>query len=227
VPLFEAGDPADQYFQPEWAPDGKTLYFAHVNYQKLPKDQRYPTYHLYRMAYPDGQPERVAEDGSWPRVSADGSRLAYVTTDPASGWNTLILADPDGKNAKPVVFSGGPNQGIVDAPLFLSDGKFLLFSAPAAAAYQPPSWLETLLGVEVVQAHTVPSEWWRVPLEGGTPVQITHLQASGLYACLSPDGRIVASFSGSGIFVMQTDGTALTMIYNELGGIYGTVSWIP
>ena len=233
-PLFEVSDPADQYFQPEWSPDGKTLYFAHVNYEKLPKDQHYPTFQLYRMAYPDptgalrnGQPELVAENGFWGRVSPDGSRLVFVTTDPASGMNQLVLAEPDGKDAKPLQFTGGPTQGIVDAPIFLPGEKFLLFSAPAAAAYRTPSWLEALLGVEVVQAHEVPSEWWRASVEGGTPVQVTHLQAPGLYACLSPDGRYVASFSGNGIFVMQADGTALTMIYSDLGGIYGTVSWIP
>ena len=225
APLMAAGDPSDQYFQPEWSPDGKTLYFAHVNYDKLPKDQHYPTFALYRMTYPDGQPEQIA-DAFWPRVSPDGTRLVYITTDPATGRNRMVLADPDGKNPRPVTFTGSASQDIIDAPLILPDGKSILFSAPSPQAYQPPSWLEALLGIETAQAHTVPSEWWRVPVDGGEPVQITHIQAPGLYACLSPDGRYIASFSGSGIFVMQSDGTALTMVMNDLGGIYGTVSWI-
>lgn len=224
--LLPAGDPADQYFQPEWAPDGKSLYFAHVNYDQLPKDQKYATYDLYRVDYPDGQPVKIAEKAFWPRVSMDGTRLVYVTVAPLTGRNNLVLADPDGKNPRPVTFTGGTAMDIIDAPIFLPDGQALLFSAPGGQAYQPPSWLESLLGIDIAQAHTEPSEWWRVPVIGGVPVQVTHVQAPGLYACLSPDGRYVASFSGSGIFVMQTDGTALTMVMNDLGGIYGTVSWI-
>jgi hypothetical protein len=49
----------------------------------------------------------------------------------------------------------------------------------------------------------------------------------GLYASCSPDRHYVACFSGYGIFVMNLDGTGATTLLKDLGGIPGTVSWIP
>ena len=66
-----------------------------------------------------------------------------------------------------------------------------------------------------------------MPVGGGVPTQLTHIQAPGLYASISPDNQHIASFSGNGVFVMKPDGTGLTMIVNDVGGIAGTVNWIP
>ena len=45
----------DQYIQAEWSPDGKYIYYVHNNYQNQPVTQHYPTYEIWRMAYPGGQ----------------------------------------------------------------------------------------------------------------------------------------------------------------------------
>jgi Tol biopolymer transport system component len=84
-----------------------------------------------------------------------------------------------------------------------------------------------LFGVGVATAHTVPSDWWSVPIGGGMPTQLTHLAAVGLFGSLSPDGKYIASYSGSGIFVMNLDGTGLTMLVNDNGTLSGTLTWIP
>jgi len=83
------------------------------------------------------------------------------------------------------------------------------------------------MGVTVASAHTVPSDWWSIPLAGGTPTQLTHINAVGLFASLSPDKQYLASYSGGGIFVMKPDGTESTMLVGDVGGQPGTVSWIP
>ena len=89
-PLFTPPTPNDQYTQPEWSSDGKTIYFAHVNYQRKPqKGQRYPFFELYRMALPAGTPEKLVDQAYWPRLSPDMSHLAYVTLDPFTGKNQL------------------------------------------------------------------------------------------------------------------------------------------
>jgi Tol biopolymer transport system component len=87
--------------------------------------------------------------------------------------------------------------------------------------------LERLLGITIASAHTVPSDWWSVPLAGGTPTQLTHIAQVGLFASISPDKKHIASFSGAGLFVMNPDGTNLTVLLNDMGGVPGTVSWIP
>jgi hypothetical protein len=83
------------------------------------------------------------------------------------------------------------------------------------------------MGVIVASAHSLPSDWWQVPITGGTPVQLTQIQAPGLYGSYSPDYQHLASFSGLGIFVMNPDGSGGAMLVNDVGGILGTVDWIP
>jgi hypothetical protein len=58
-------------------------------------------------------------------------------------------------------------------------------------------------------------------------MQLTYIQAASLYACISPDKRMLASFSGDGLFVMKPDGSNLTILVTGTGGNSGTVNWIP
>jgi len=62
---------------------------------------------------------------------------------------------------------------------------------------------------------------------GGAATRLTSIRATGLFASISADKRYIASYSGNGLFVMNPDGTNLTMLIPDMGGIPGTVSWIP
>ncbi len=227
--IFAPPSQSDQYLQPVWSPDGKYIYFVHTNYALPRKDpnQHYPIFEIYRMAAPAGPLEKIVENAYWPRLSANSSRLVYVTQNPDDGTNKLFVANADGSNPQEVVLSGPSIPTIIDAPVFLPDGSTILFSAPVPAQSSVPSWLDRLFGVIVASAHSVPSEWWSVPVEDGVPTQLTHIQAPGLYASISPDTQHIASFSGNGVFVMNPDGTGLTMLVSDVGGIPGTVNWIP
>ncbi len=219
----------DQEFEPVWSPDGKYLFFVLANNGLPPEEpnQRYPIFQIYRAAYPDGQPEKLLDKAYWPRLSADGSRLIYVSENPDDGTNKLFVANNDGSNPQQIVFTGANAPTIIDAPMFLPDGKSILFSAPTPVQSSTSLWLDWLLGVSVASAHNIPSEWWTVPVGGGSVTQLTQIQAASLYASISPDNRYIASFSGNGIFVMNPDGTNLTMIISNNGGNAGTVNWIP
>ena len=83
------------------------------------------------------------------------------------------------------------------------------------------------MGIQVAEAHTVLSDWWSVPLSGGVPKQMTHIQSPVLFASVSPDGKLIASYSGNGLFVMKPDGTGLATLIPDLGGLAGMVSWLP
>ena len=216
----------DQYTEPVWSVDGKFIYYVHVNFGQLSGKQKLPACEIERMAYQGGMPERLITNAYWPRISPDGSRLVYVSQNPNDGTNQLFTAGADGSNPKLVKLSGPDVFSIIDAPLFLPDGKTILFSAPAPAISSVEDWMDWLLGMQTVSAHNVISDWWSVPSIGGTPTQLTHIQAPGLYGSVSPDGQQVASFSANGIFVMQPDGSGLSMIIKDVGGIAGTVDWI-
>ena len=185
-------------------------------------------YETYRMAYPGGQPEKLADEAFWPRLSRDGARLAYVTLDPVDGSNKLFVANGDGSGAYQVALVRSVRAAHHRRSDLHVDDQNVLYSAITPQRNPPqPNWLERLFGVIVASAHTVPSDWWSVPIGGGTPTQLTHIAVAGLFGSLSPDGQYLASYSGNGIFVMKPDGTQLTMLVTDMGGMAGTVNWIP
>jgi hypothetical protein len=102
-----------------------------------------------------------------------------------------------------------------------------LFSAISPQQSSAPTWLERVLGVQIAEAHTVPSDWFSVPLAGGNVTRLTTIQDTSLFASISPDKRLIASYSGGGIFVMNPDGTNLNLILPDSGGVPGTVNWMP
>lgn len=226
--LFTPPTPQDQYIQAEWSPDGKYIYYTHVNYQ-IPDDpnRHSPLYEIFRMELPRGQPESIAKEAFWPRLSSDSSRLVYVSVDPLTGEHQLKIADPDGGNVQEVALSGPYIPDDKDAPIFSPDGNSIIFSGAVPGESYQPKWFEKLMGIQVAKANGEPSDWWSVPISGGKITQLTHLQTSGLYASISPDNKYIASFSKDQIFVMKPDGSELTILIPGLSGFSGTLNWIP
>jgi Tol biopolymer transport system component len=225
-PLILQPTPDDHYTQAEWSPDGEHVYSVHYNSQRPNGGQLDPIYDILRIRYLDGQTEQIADHAFWPRLSSDASKLVYVFVDPASGTNELVVASADGSNSQRVALSGSQTPEVIDAPIFAPDGQSILFSAPEPSQAYQPNFFERVMGIQVARAHNVPSDWWSVPVTGGSPTQLTHLQTVNLFASLSPDQRHIASLSGEGIFVMDLDGSNLTQVVSD-SGLHGTVSWIP
>ena len=224
--LFDPPTADDHYIHVEWSPDGQYIYYVHYNNAEPGPGELYPSYELFRMVYPDGQPESVAQKAFWPRISADSSKLVYVSLDPATGLNELFVANADGSNAQKINFSGAYLPGVIDAPLFSADGNSILFSAPPPPQAYQPNWLDRLMGVQVAKAHAIPSDWWSVPVTGGELTRLTQIQTINLFASISPDQARLASVSGEGLFAMNWDGSNITqLLFNP--GITGTVSWLP
>ena len=224
--LFPPPDPADRYVQAEWSPNAKYIYYAHYNDNDKPDDQLNPPYDIFRMNYLDGQSEKIAERAFWPRISFDSSKIVYISLTPGTGLNELFIANADGSNPQKVNFSGPWIPDIIDAPIFSPDGKSILFSTPGPSQSYQPNWFERVMGIQVARAHSIPSDWWSVPITGGAPTQLTKLQTINLFASLSVDQKHIASVSGDGLFVMDLDGSNLTRLLSD-SGVHGTVSWIP
>jgi len=224
--LFSPPTPDDHYVHAEWSPDGKYVYYAHYNNNIRLPGMIDPVYDIFRMKYPEGQTERIADNAFWPRISSDSTSLVYVSINPDSGKNELYVANANGSNARRIVLSGSLAPEIIDAPIFSPDGGSVIFSAPPPPQASRPNWFEKLMGIQVAKAHSIPSDWWSVPVTGGAPTRLTHLQTIRLFASISPDKKYIASLSGEGIFVMDQTGSNLTqLLFNP--GVSGTVSWIP
>jgi Tol biopolymer transport system component len=213
----------------EYSPDGKYIYFTRFKPVTLELGQVYPPYEIYRAALPDGQPELLAEKAFWPRPSADSSYLAYVSIDLFSLWNNkLILDEVNGNRAQQVTLQNPVPPDIIDAPIFSPDGQLILFSAPVRTESYQPNWIDRIMGVRVAKAHSnVASDWWSVPVGGGPITQLTNIQSSGLFASFAPDGKHIVSHSTDGIFVMNPDGSEITMLIPNSQSVPGTVRWIP
>jgi Tol biopolymer transport system component len=224
-PLFAAPTPDDHYTQAEWSPDGKYIYYVHYNHAEAGGGSN-EVYEIFRMTFPDGKPEKIIDHASWPRLSSDSTKLVYVSLDPASGKNELFLANADGSDPQQIPLAGPQPPDIIDAPMFLSDGQSILFSAPSPGQSYQPKWLERLMGIQVAKAHNIRSDWWSVPMTGGVPRQLTHIQEPGLFASLSPDQKHLSSLSAEGIFMMDLDGSSLTQVISDPNA-HGTVDWIP
>ena len=219
---------SDLYYQPTWSPDGRYIYFSHVNLKASSlAGQTFPDYELSRLAYPAGLPVKLMDHAFWPRLSPDGSYLTYVSVDPRDGSNRLLVANSDASAAHQIVLTGPYVPRIIDAPFFSADNRSVCFGAASPITSFAPNWAERILGITVASAHIVPSDLWCVSIHGGTPTQVTHLAALGLYATPAPDGRHIALYTGRAVAVMDRDGSNLTALVNVTGGIPGSVSWLP
>jgi Tol biopolymer transport system component len=220
--LFAPASKYDQYYQPEWSPDGTFLYFTHLN-----NSQGSVTYDIWRLPYPSGKPEKLADNASWPRDSEDGARLVYVSINPGTGVNRIVLANADGTDAHKIPLKGS-STSIIDAPMFSADNQSILFSAPNLGQSSVPGLIPVRLNLSGSLANgSIPSDWWSVPVTGGKIKQLTNIRSLALFGNYSPDKKYIALYSADGIFVMNPDGSGITVLVDQVGQIGGTVSWIP
>jgi Tol biopolymer transport system component len=226
--LLTPPTPEDQYTQAEWSPDGKYIYYTHVNYL-IPEypNRASPLYTIFRLEYPGGQLELVAEAAFWPRLSPDSSRLVYTAKDPFSGEYQIKIADANGENPQEVAMSGTYVPEDRDAPIFSPDGSSIIFSGNVPGESYRPNWLDKFTGVLIANANGEVSDLWSVPVNGGELIRLTNIRHMGLYVSISPDKNYLVIFSKDNIFVMKPDGSELTVLISELRGFTGTIGWIP
>jgi Tol biopolymer transport system component len=212
----------ESYFFPSWALDGSSIYYTHLH----PNDPNTagPAFRYdIETAVLNGESKVLIRDAVWLAISPDGSKLAYLHSDPSDSSNELYLADADGSAGVPVFDS--PVKPIVDAHLFAPDGDQLIFSMVNLEPAPASTWLEKLFGVRVASAHNVPSDWYRVSLTSGRVKRLTTLNEVNLNGDLSPDGSRMAFIASSGLYVVNLDGSNLIQLSEDR--FVGTVDWIP
>jgi Tol biopolymer transport system component len=228
-PLVERKDPDEDFIWPTWSPDGKFVYYVHIS---PPEENSFLSHFVIeRLPYPDRQPEAIVENAIWPRLSSDGSRLAYVVYDTVTAAQSLYTANADGTDARHIEL---PSSFIsIDSPMFSPDNEWILFSGitQGFSDAPSPSWLDRLLGVQAAFANGAPADWWRIPVDGGNPEKLTSILDLGMYGTFAPDGRHVAYSSYTGLFVMNPDGSDIVQLLGieNIPGTIGqaTVDWLP
>jgi Tol biopolymer transport system component len=218
TPLLERTEASETFFNVTW-PMNNFIYYAHFAPSTDDLGAVLYSSQVERIHLPDRTAEVLAQEAAWPRVSRDGTLLAYVTE-----TNDFLVSAADGSNPKPILDPEAFTA--VDAPLFSPDNNQIYFSAVEPTALAPRLFLDRLLGVEVATAHSVPSDWWITSIDGSAePEQLTTLNAIGLYGDFNATGTTIAFIAADGVYVMRPDGSELEQI-REIPTA-GSLDWVP
>lgn len=216
--LIAQEDPSESFFNISWPLDD-TIYYAHFAPAIDETGAVLYGSQVERALLPGAEVEVLAVDAAWPRLSNDGAHLAYVTE-----AGDLVLSAADGSS--PEFLLGPESFAAVDAPLFSPDDSRLYFSAVdlEPAAFLSP--LDRLLGVRVARAHSVPSDWWRLPVAVDGPAErLTTIDKIGLYGDFDDAGRHLYFVAADGVYVMDPDGRDLTQLSTT--PTVPTIDWAP
>ncbi len=216
--LVPQEDPSETFFNISWPLDD-VIYYAH--FAPSIDDIGVVLYasRIERAHMPGAEVETLLEDAAWPRLSGDGTRLVYVTE-----AGELMIAAADGTS--PELLLDATAFAAVDAPLFSPDGSQVYFSAVDLEPSASLSPLDRLLGVKVAQAHSVPSDWWRLPAAAGSlPEQLTTISKVGLYGDFDDSGRHLFFVAADGVYVMDPAGEELTQLMTIPTN--PTIDWTP
>lgn len=152
-------------FYPAWEPSGDGIWFVRDG------EDVDSTSALARHDLADGSVTTVVGDATEPAVSPDGEHVAWVSVDPRSGARQLVLGDGDAQAPQVLV---GSELGDLGQPFFSRDGEWLYFVVLVTADTNP--LLDLLVPSAMAHAsHDTPGDWWRVPVTGGEPEQVTRL----------------------------------------------------
>ncbi|MCP5094392.1 MAG: hypothetical protein GY943_02435 [Chloroflexi bacterium] len=217
--LFQKENPEEVLYNPIWSMDDTAVYFSHI----IPAENGINfTNMLERFEIESQQLLFIAEDAFWPRLSPDGSQLTYVTIDPADLSNALYIANADGSGAIQLLTEAAFQ--VVDVPMFSPDREWIYFTA-AERTVSSQTWWEWVLGIETAVAHNIPSDWWRMPVNGGTPERLTEIDEVGIYGIFAEDGRSIYFASQTGLYQMNLDGSQVTQLVEVTAA--PSLSWLP
>ncbi len=224
VPLLKVDDYNNYYYSPWWSSDSQSIYYGRL-YQTFPgTPPTQPTgYFLDRYTFSSSSAQTLISNVLNVRISKDGRKLFYVSIDVDTTLSNIYVANPDGSNSRSLLPDG--ENWIIDSIAVSPDGESIVFSSADKSEFPSSlSWIDGLMGVEVAQAHNVPSDLFIMKV-GEAPRQITHLADSGFAEDFSPDGHWIAFTCGSGTYIIRADGSEQIQISSVQS--FGGFQWVP
>jgi Tol biopolymer transport system component len=211
--------PNEWLTEPAWAPDGGTLFFTFRSLEVAPR--------IERVSIDGADRSVVVEQGHSPSVSADGTQIAFITEDQASGLDVIAVASTAGDDIRPL-FAGGTYQ-LLAAPRFAPDGRTVAFAGvteiPGQASRAPSSDRLAWLRPRMALAHGIPWDIWVVGVDGSGRERLTDLQEDNPMAVWSPDGSHLAIKGELGFYLLELSSKKLVRMAQELAG--DGLDWFP
>lgn len=192
----------------DWAHDGSALYAGTLDTQIQNGRFLGQTLKLERVDLATGTRTAVAEEGAYPTVAKDGSRIAYVASGARdSSQAGLWTARPDGSERKVLVPLSQELQAVA-APRFSPDGKQIAYSAGSLSGAVAPRprerepWYARLLPWQAskVEAHGLPQDLWLVTVESGQTERRASLVEDEPHAAWSSDGTKIAVIGAGALY---------------------------
>ena len=198
-PLIVPSQANEFFYDPIWTPDGSGVVYAH--YVVLENNTQNYELTVEKYDVVSGTTTILAENGFWPHVSPDGSQVTYLDIDFETQNRSLWVVDATSENTRELIATG--MFGDLDTPIFSPDGEFIYF---VAIPEQEARWWDRLTGVRVAEAHgnhNTPGDWYRVPVAGGTPEQVTGESVIMLYGAFAPDENAFAYATVEGLYLLD------------------------
>jgi TolB protein len=150
---------------------------ARVAFTRLNKGASTP--YIWTCNY-DGTQQKRHRPGRQPSWSPDGTRLAFVTRDPESGFDAIWLMNADGSEPKRVLMSREANYRYPD---WTSDGECIVFASDRGLNEAGrPDW-----------------DIWMKRIDGrGAERQLTNNGSYDSRPAISPNGRYLYFLSNRG-----------------------------
>lgn len=226
--------PQITFSAPAWSPDGAAILFT----------QSYPvppaSFHdeIDRVSVNGGAIQKVIDDGRDGAVSSDGKKIVYFRFDYNKYASALMLANIDGGGARALVDS---STFFAMAGARLSpDSQSIVFAASGAPKKNLPGVvfnqsirsanadacrLTILFAclLEIAYAHGLPWDLWLVNTAGTKFERLTDVGADSPIPAWSSDGKYIAFFEATGIYVVDLEKKLIYTV--SKGGGYGGFDW--
>jgi Tol biopolymer transport system component len=224
--------PKITYGFPAWSPDGKSLYITQS--YSVPPASQHDEIDLVSAA--GGALKKVFENAREASISPDGKMMVYSQLDLATYSSSLWAANISGSNPKQVLPTG-VFAAIIGAR-FSPDSQSIVFAEsgpankklPGAYAFESPSEespcavsLVFVCLVERAEAHGLPWDLWLVNLDGSKFTRLTNIGADSPVPAWSADGKQIAFFDATGIYVLDLATTKIHQVSDSRG--YGGFDW--
>lgn len=219
------------FVHPTWSPDGKEIYFTQ-SYAVPPAADHSE---VDRVSATGGKYTRLLDDAREAEISPDGKKIAYYKLDSQTYASSLWVANLDNSGAKMIIDT--QSFSALYGARFSPDSQTLLFTAsgapkkklPGVSLLQPREEnscaIEILYAcwVETASAHGLPWDLWLANLDGSKFTRLTEIGADSPSPAWSSDGKFIAFFDASGIYVVDRDKKIVYPVAN--GGGYGGFDW--
>jgi Tol biopolymer transport system component len=219
------------FVHPAWSADGKDIFFTQ-SYAVPPAGDHSE---IDRVSASGGKYGRVLDDAREAEASSDGKKIAYYKLDSQTFASSLWVANLDGSGAKLIVDTQAFSA--LYGARFSPDSHTILFTAsgspkkklPGVAQLQPR--VQNACAVEIfftcwvesASAHGLPWDLWLANLDGSKFTRLTDIGADSPSPAWSSDGKLIAFFEASGIYVLDRDKKIVFPVINRGG--YGGFDW--